>query len=155
MDNDGKPAAARAKERQVRLGDSPRYVAWLAQFRLNRASRATGGKQASRRGPRCRRRRAPCKRRHRLIARWRRITTEALMGGKSREKRAAASAALAGQQYGVKLGEDAARLAATKSSEELKEMSKSQAAYEAEVASEAESNLRASRVVQRRVAREP
>lgn len=77
------------------------------------------------------------------------------MGGKSREKRAAASAALAGQQYGVKLGEDAARLAATKSSEELKEMSKSQAAYEAEVASEAESNLRASRVVQRRVAREP
>ncbi len=40
MDNDERSAAARAKERQVRLGDSPRYVAWLAQFRLNRASRA-------------------------------------------------------------------------------------------------------------------
>ncbi len=49
MDNDDRFAAARAREKaavakggrkRLQLGSSPRYVAWLTQFRLNRASRA-------------------------------------------------------------------------------------------------------------------
>lgn len=49
MDNDNRPPAARARNKvavsrvgrgRLRLGESPRYVAWLARFRLNRAIRA-------------------------------------------------------------------------------------------------------------------
>lgn len=57
MDNDDQLAAARARQKaavakagrgRLQLGSSARYVAWLAQFRLNRASRAHGANMVQR-----------------------------------------------------------------------------------------------------------